>query len=71
MDDSKGSILQGKSPNEQDGNAASLCNYPDYSNEEQQGEVLDESFPVKLHYMLADLEKDGLDYICSWSRHGR
>ena len=56
---------------EQNSNATFQGGYQDFSMEREQGEVLDESFPVKLHYMLADLEIDGLDYICSWSRHGR
>lgn len=29
------------------------------------------NFPVKLHYMLSELEKDGLDDIISWQPHGR
>lgn len=33
-----------------------------------QGEL---SFPVRLHYMLSDLEKDGKDDIISWQPHGR
>lgn len=29
------------------------------------------NFPVKLHYMLSELEKDGLHEIISWQPHGR
>lgn len=29
------------------------------------------NFPVKLHYMLSDMEGDGLDHIVSWQPHGR
>lgn len=32
---------------------------------------LEQSFPMKLHFMLTDLEKDGLDHIASWQVHGR
>jgi hypothetical protein len=31
----------------------------------------DQNFPVKLHYMLNELEKDGMDDIVSWQPHGR
>jgi len=31
----------------------------------------DQNFPIKLHYMLSELEKDGLDHIVSWQPHGR
>lgn len=31
----------------------------------------EQNFPFKLHYMLSDLEKDGLDHIVSWQPHGR
>jgi hypothetical protein len=30
-----------------------------------------QSFPVKLHYMLSELETDGMDDIVSWQPHGR
>jgi HSF-type DNA-binding len=30
-----------------------------------------DSFPVRLHYMLSELEKDGMDHIVSWQPHGR
>ena len=30
-----------------------------------------ESFPVRLHYMLNEVEKDGLSLVCSWQPHGR
>jgi hypothetical protein len=29
------------------------------------------NFPVKLHYMLNELEKDSMDYIIAWQPHGR
>ena len=32
---------------------------------------VDRNFPVKLHYMLSELERDGLDHIASWQPHGR
>lgn len=28
------------------------------------------NFPVKLHYMLNELEKDGLQHIACWQRDG-
>jgi hypothetical protein len=31
----------------------------------------EKNFPVKLHYMLSELEWDGLDHIVSWQPHGR
>jgi hypothetical protein len=31
----------------------------------------DQNFPVKLHYMLSELETDGMDDIVSWQPHGR
>jgi hypothetical protein len=31
----------------------------------------DQNFPVKLHYMLSDMEADGLAHIVSWQPHGR
>jgi hypothetical protein len=31
----------------------------------------EENFPVKLHYMLTELETDGMDDIISWQPHGR
>ena len=31
----------------------------------------DRHFPVKLHYMLSELEQDGLGSIVSWMPHGR
>ncbi|CAB9507247.1 Heat stress transcription factor [Seminavis robusta] len=48
------------------------CSYRDLSQEtEKSGQALDESFPTKLHFMLADLERDGHDFIVSWHVHGR
>lgn len=29
------------------------------------------NFPVKVHYMLSDMERDGLQSICAWQDHGR
>jgi hypothetical protein len=62
-------------------------NYNDYANEvekveERAGNQLieehtsmnrggEQNFPVKLHYMLNELEKDGMDDIVSWQPHGR
>jgi hypothetical protein len=31
----------------------------------------DPTFPEKLHYVLSDMEKDGLQHIASWQPHGR
>ena len=31
----------------------------------------DQSFPVKLHYMLEQVEKQGLACVFSWQSHGR
>jgi len=31
----------------------------------------EQNFPVKLHYMLSDMEEDGLANIVSWQPHGR
>jgi hypothetical protein len=31
----------------------------------------EQNFPVKLHYMLSELETDGMDDIVSWQPHGR
>jgi hypothetical protein len=30
-----------------------------------------DNFPVKLHYMLSEIERDGLNHIVSWQPHGR
>ena len=35
------------------------------------GTVVEQSFPVRLHYMLQDIEKDGMAHIVSWQVHGR
>ena len=35
------------------------------------GSSSDTNFPVKLHYMLSDMQADGLDHIVSWQPHGR
>jgi hypothetical protein len=31
----------------------------------------DKNFPVRLHYVLSETEKDGLQHIVSWQPHGR
>jgi HSF-type DNA-binding len=31
----------------------------------------DRNFPVKLHFMLSELENDLMDHIVSWQPHGR
>jgi len=31
----------------------------------------DNNFPVKFHYALREMEKDGLQHIVSWQPHGR
>ena len=51
-------------------------NYWDYSQEAEPQIQLglphfQATFPVKLHYMLGVLEKEGLSHIVSWKRHGR
>jgi hypothetical protein len=33
--------------------------------------TLDQAFPAKLHYILNEVEKDGLSSIVSWQIHGR
>jgi hypothetical protein len=35
------------------------------------GNRLESNFPVKLHYMLSEIEKDGLAHIVSCQPHGR
>jgi hypothetical protein len=61
---------------------AMLQNYHDYANDvEKVAESAEEqhaqsnrgehNFPVKLHYMLSELETDGMDDIVSWQPHGR
>ena len=56
-------------------------NYIDHANEMDPGllelsegkpaHATDRNFPVKLHYMLSELESDGQDHIVSWAPHGR
>lgn len=29
------------------------------------------NFPTKLHFMLSEMERDGLDHIAGWQPHGR
>jgi hypothetical protein len=31
----------------------------------------DSSFPERLHYVLSEMEKDGLQHVASWQSHGR
>jgi hypothetical protein len=38
---------------------------------EKQSNAKDHAFPTRLHYVLSDLEKDGLGHIASWQPHGR
>jgi hypothetical protein len=55
--------------------------YHDYSNEVEKvytntkdhtlSNHGEENFPVKLHYMLTELENDRMDDIISWQPHGR
>lgn len=53
--------------------------YHDYAEEPDDPDILfnskasqlEQSFPMKLHYMLADIAKDGLDHIVGWQVHGR
>jgi hypothetical protein len=42
-----------------------------YMGEHTQPNPGEENFPVKLHYMLTELETDGMDDIISWQPHGR
>lgn len=35
------------------------------------GSHSEQNFPVKLHYLLEDMESDGLGHIVSWQPHGR
>jgi hypothetical protein len=58
-------------------------NYHDFAHEREDSSDLkasprdtdfrhaDPKFPVKLHYMLSELERDGLGHIVSWQIHGR
>jgi HSF-type DNA-binding len=42
------------------------------SNEDAKAaQASDRNFPVKLHFMLSELEADGLAHIVSWQPHGR
>lgn len=49
--------------------------YRDFSNEEETAndarEKKEDNFPSKLHFMLSELESDGLSHIVSWQPHGR
>ena len=58
-----------------------LHNYSDHANEADTGiledsdgkptHASDRNFPVKLHYMLSELEDDEQDHIVGWAPHGR
>jgi hypothetical protein len=54
--------------NEVEKAAAEDQHYMDEHTQPNQGE---ENFPVKLHYMLTELEFDGMDNVISWQPHGR
>ena len=41
------------------------------SSHTKNGANSEQNFPVKLHYMLSDMEADGLANIVSWQPHGR
>jgi hypothetical protein len=53
--------------------------YQDYAGVVEQEDVKapyssskkDPDFAEKLHYMLSEMEKDGLQHIASWQPHGR
>jgi len=68
--------------NQVQGNSAASGNvYRDYGNVQQPNPTEStyqrenakhtQNFPVRLHYVLTELEKDGLDCIMSWLPHGR
>jgi hypothetical protein len=49
-----------------------ISNMPGDSEEGKAGNrTSDRTFPVRLHFMLSELEQDGLDTIVSWQPHGR
>jgi hypothetical protein len=59
-------------------NEAVVHAYHDHANEvervaenSEESNSVEESFPYKLHYMLTELETDGMDDIVSWQPHGR
>jgi hypothetical protein len=50
--------------------------YQDYAHVAEEGlkeksSKKDSNFPEKLHYVLNEMEKDGLQHIASWQPHGR
>ena len=66
----------------EDDRSSCSCSYRDHAAEEEEkdlgigskngnGSSSEANFPVKLHYMLSDMEADGLDHIVSWLPHGR
>jgi len=34
-------------------------------------EYKDTNFPVRLHYVLDEMERDGMQHVASWQPHGR
>ena len=73
--------LQGHAQSGSDDRAPSTSEYRDFSQEQehsgdlaasnQNGTNREQSFPMKLHYMLSDMQADGLDHMVSWQPHGR
>ena len=69
----------------QDAASMDTLEYHDYANETEETSTalaaaagaggksghLEQNFPVKLHYMLSDMQSDGLDHIIAWKPHGR
>lgn len=49
--------------------------YHDHANDPEFGyysqQTTEQSFPMRLHYMLNDIEQDNLSHIASWMPHGR
>jgi hypothetical protein len=43
----------------------------EHTQNQHQSNRNEDNFPVKLHYMLSELENDGVDGIVSWQPHGR
>lgn len=44
---------------------------PDASPSSSRSSPVRHNFPDKLHYVLNEMTKDGLDHIMSWQPHGR
>jgi hypothetical protein len=72
-------ILQKKiMTNQQTGTPLSSSNvYQDYADVTEQdmkappSSKKESNFPERLHYVLSEMEKDGLQHIASWQPHGR